>query len=84
MQTRVKIIAGVSAAVVAAVGLTTGLVLSANSGPDQPGAGAGSSPSVTPGSLSPFTGEPVPGPRLVLAVKIDNLVDAPADWRQPC
>ena len=76
MQTRVKIIAGVSAAVLAAAGLTTGLVLSARSGPDQPGAGAGSSPGVTPGSPSPFTGEPVPGPRLVLAVKIDNLVDA--------
>jgi hypothetical protein len=76
MQTRVKIIAGVSAAVLAAAGLTTGLVLSARSGPDQPGSGAGSSPGVTPGSPSPFTGEPVPGPRLVLAVKIDNLVDA--------
>ena len=33
MQTRVKIIAGVSAAVLAAAGLTTGLVLSAGSGP---------------------------------------------------
>jgi hypothetical protein len=76
MQTRVKIIAGVSAAVLAAAGLTTGLILSGGSGPDQPGAGAGSSPSATLGQLSPFTGEPVAGPRLVLAVKIDNLVDA--------
>ena len=73
MQTRVKIIAGVSAAVLAAAGLTTGLILSGGSGPDKPGAGAGSSPGLL---LSPFTGEPVPGPRLVLAVKIDNLVDA--------
>ena len=72
MQTRVKIIAGVSAAVLATAGLTTGLVLSSGSGPDQPGAGPGSSP----GLLSPFTGEPVPGARPVLAVKIDNLVDA--------
>src|SRR5262249_20632771 len=32
--------------------------------------------SVTPAQLSPFTGEPVPWPQLVLAVKIDNLVDA--------
>ncbi|HEV8219002.1 MAG TPA: DUF3048 domain-containing protein [Streptosporangiaceae bacterium] len=71
MQTRVKIIAGVSAAVLAAAGVTTGLTLSSGSGPDQPGPGSGSSP-----QLSPFTGEPVPGPRPVLAVKIDNLVDA--------
>jgi hypothetical protein len=73
MQTRVKIIAGVSAAVLAAAGLTTGLVLSAGSGP---GAGSGSSPGSSPGLLSPFTGEPVSGPQPVLAVKIDNLVDA--------
>jgi hypothetical protein len=73
METRVKIIVGVSAAVLAAAGLTTGLVLSGGSGPDQPGAGPGSSPGLLP---SPFTGEQVPGPRLVLAVKIDNLVDA--------
>jgi hypothetical protein len=82
MQTRVKIIAGISAAVVAAAGLTTGLVLSARSGPEEkPAAGASSSPSSSPSvtpvqQLSPFTGEPVPGPQLVLAVKIDNLVDA--------
>src|SRR5262245_57204486 len=73
MRTRVKIIAGVSAAVVASAGVTVGLILSAGSGP---GAGTGSSPSVSPGLRSPFTGEPVPGPRPVLAVKIDNLVDA--------
>jgi hypothetical protein len=77
MRTRVKIIAGFSAAVVAAAGVTTGLLLSARSGPEKPAAGTSSSPSVTPAQqLSPFTGEPVPGARLVLAVKIDNLVDA--------
>ena len=76
MQTRVKIIAGVSAAVVAAAGLTTGLVLNAGSGPGGPGAGTGASPGSSPGSLSPFTGEPVSGPQPVLAVKIDNLVNA--------
>lgn len=72
MQTRVKIIAAVSAAVVAAAGLTTGLVLSSGSGPARPGTGPGSSP----GLLSPFTGVPVNSPRPVLAVKIDNLVNA--------
>ena len=73
MQTRVKIIAGVSAAVLAAAGLTTGLILSSGSGAGQLGSGPGSSPGPL---LSPFTGEQVAGPRLVLAVKIDNLVDA--------
>jgi hypothetical protein len=73
MWSRVKIITAVSAAVVTAAGVTTGLVLSAGSGPDRPG--AGSSPGSS-GLLSPFTGEPVAGPRRVLAVKIDNLVDA--------
>src|ERR1051326_8332557 len=76
MRTRVKIVAGVSAGVLAVAGLTTGLVLSGNSGPGGPGAGTGSSPRSSPASLSPFTGEAVSGLQPVLAVKIDNLVDA--------
>lgn len=72
MRTRGKIIAVASAAVVAAGGLTTGLVLSRGSGPGPSGAGPGASP----GLESPFTGKPVARAHKVLAVKIDNLVDA--------
>jgi hypothetical protein len=75
MWTRGKIIAVASAAVVAAGGLTTGLVLSLGSGPGGPGAGPGSSPG-SAGLVSPFTGRPVARAQRVLAVKIDNLVDA--------
>jgi len=68
---RRRIVIGTSAAV-AAIGLAVGLVVVA-SGPSaapEPGPGGPSQ------SYSPFTGEPVPGLRPVLAVKIDNLAPA--------
>ena len=67
------------AAVVVLAGLVTGVLLAARGGGQANPVSATPSPSPTPTArplLSPFTGEPVSSLNRVLAVKIDNIVNA--------
>jgi hypothetical protein len=63
------------AAVVVLAGLVTGVLLAVRGGGQANPVSATPSPTVRP-LLSPFTGEPVPSLHRVLAVKIDNIVNA--------
>jgi hypothetical protein len=72
---RRNVVIGVSAAV-AAVGLVASVLAVLLPGPGTPTGPAGPGPVVSRQLLSPFTGEPVPSPGVVLAVKIDNLAPA--------
>jgi len=63
------------AAVVVLAGLVTGVLLAVRGGGQANPVSATPSPTVKP-LLSPFTGEPVPSLNRVLAVKIDNIVNA--------
>jgi hypothetical protein len=63
------------AAVVALAGLVTGLLLALRGGEKAKPAAATPSPTAPP-LVSPFTGEPVASLNRVLAVKIDNIVNA--------
>ena len=71
--TRNKAVIAVAAVVIVA-GLVAGLLLALRGGGQAKPAAA--TPSPTPHQLSPFTGEPVPALNRVLAVKIDNIVNA--------
>jgi hypothetical protein len=63
------------AAVVVLAGLVTGALLAVRGGGQPNPVSATPSPTARP-LLSPFTGEPVPSLNRVLAVKIDNIVNA--------
>ena len=69
---RRNVIIGVSAAV-AVIGLVAAIIAVLRPGPGTPVTPAADVPSQL---FSPFTGEPVPSPGPVLAVKIDNLAPA--------
>src|SRR5215468_5871632 len=73
--TRHKAVIAVAAVVVLA-GLVTGLLLALRGGGTVKPVSATPSPSPTAELRSPFTGEPVPSLNRVLAVKIDNIVNA--------
>ena len=93
MWARHKMLVAVAAAVLLA-GLVTGSFIAFRHGGQARGAAVPSpspSPSPTGPLRSPFTGEPVPSLNRVLAVKIDNIVNARPDpvlcakgGRRPC
>jgi len=74
--TRHKAVVIAVAAVVALAGLVTGLVLALRGGGKADLASATPSPTPAVQVRSPFTGEPVRSLNRVLAVKIDNIVNA--------
>jgi hypothetical protein len=76
MQLHAKALIPASAAAVAAAGLAAWLILSGGAPGSSPAQPPHPGPSASSPLRSPFTGEPVTALRPVLAVKIDNLVDA--------
>lgn len=76
MQVRPKILVMASVAIAAAAGLIIWLIMAGGTGRSSQARPSPSGPSASAALRSPFTGEPVASLGPVLAVKIDNLVDA--------